>query len=250
MEKKLVSLGLLPELESRSPEYLETLHRWGNLPHVVPVEDTARLLAKLCGQDADALFDVLTKAIERLELRAWGRSHDSEREWIEGMFRAFYEPDDFNLELDGPAGQETATLTLKKGAAGRMHWEYMGICPGDAVRLLQARKLKVPEELSSLLPTAANDEVTSINESRPGSAANEPAKTPLQRSAVQDQRILQLLRDRGYDPLHLPDRPKVGKGPKALVKLEAVKDRALFTDKSFEKAWERLRERQEIQGAK
>ena len=62
---------------------------------------------------------------------------------------------------------------------------------------------------------------------------------PKQRA--QESRILQLLTSAGYDPLRLPKREQGKAGTKAEIRALALRERSLFTDISFGKAWERLR---------
>lgn len=62
---------------------------------------------------------------------------------------------------------------------------------------------------------------------------------PKQRS--QEIRILELLKMNGYDPLALAQRKPGKPGPKAEIRTLAMNEPALFSIKSFDKAWERLR---------
>lgn len=61
------------------------------------------------------------------------------------------------------------------------------------------------------------------------------------RQRRQEERILEILRSEGLNPQDLPARRDGKSGPKAMAKATALADRRLFTPKSFEKAWERLR---------
>ncbi|MDQ0608004.1 hypothetical protein QFZ83_002175 [Variovorax sp. W1I1] len=72
---------------------------------------------------------------------------------------------------------------------------------------------------------------------------------PLQKQIAQRNRILQLIKEQGFDPLNLPERPKGGAGAKAAVKKIALTETTLFSASSFEKAWESLRGAGEVAGA-
>lgn len=73
------------------------------------------------------------------------------------------------------------------------------------------------------------------------------AAIPKQRA--QEARILELLRAQGYDPLTLAQRAPGKPGPKAEIKSLALNEPKLFTSKTFDTAWERLRGANEIAGA-
>jgi|TARA_B110000971_G_scaffold154701_1_gene158118 hypothetical protein len=63
---------------------------------------------------------------------------------------------------------------------------------------------------------------------------------------AQEVRIIELLKAQGHDPLFLPARKKEGPGVKAFIKVIALREPALFSDSSFNKAWDRLSGRKEI----
>lgn len=67
---------------------------------------------------------------------------------------------------------------------------------------------------------------------------------------VQEERILELLKEHGYQPTALPLPPSGLAGPKAEVKKAALKEPKLFTSNTFDKAWERLRGMDEIADTK
>lgn len=92
------------------------------------------------------------------------------------------------------------------------------------------------EERSRTDPPAATIPVTST-----------PTQ-PLQKQIAQRNRILQLIKEQGFDPLNLPERPKGGAGAKAAVKKIALTETTLFSASSFEKAWESLRGAGEVAG--
>ncbi|MDQ0027756.1 hypothetical protein J2X90_005592 [Variovorax paradoxus] len=81
--------------------------------------------------------------------------------------------------------------------------------------------------------------------------AGAPLELPMQalpKFQLQEKKILALLREMGLDPKSLPAREKGKPGCKAEAKKTALVDRRLFTDKSFDKAWERLRGGGELAG--
>lgn len=75
------------------------------------------------------------------------------------------------------------------------------------------------------------------------------ASVALPKQRVQESRILELLKDQGYEPLKLSQRKPGKPGPKAEIRTLALNEPALFTKSSFEKAWERLRNDGAVAGA-
>lgn len=71
-------------------------------------------------------------------------------------------------------------------------------------------------------------------------------KAGAQRQRVQERRILELLSGQGYEASRLPPRVQGKRGTKAAIKRLALTEPAVFTDKSFELAWQRLRDAGEI----
>lgn len=67
------------------------------------------------------------------------------------------------------------------------------------------------------------------------------ALAALPKQRAQERRILELLASQGYNPLELPPRMPGKTGTKAKIKALALLDTALFSDKSFDTAWQRLR---------
>lgn len=74
---------------------------------------------------------------------------------------------------------------------------------------------------------------------------NEQCRPPEKRQRQQEQEILAVLRELGYNPKGLPPR----KAGKAGVKSEVRANLPQMTDKVFSKAWERLREFRDIADA-
>ena len=78
----------------------------------------------------------------------------------------------------------------------------------------------------------------------PAPASSELAKAPMQRQRYQEQEILRVIRELGYDPQHLPPNPAGKPGVRATVR---DSDKLpTMTPKVFEKAWQRLRDSGEI----
>lgn len=71
---------------------------------------------------------------------------------------------------------------------------------------------------------------------------------PVQRSAAQDAAILNAIREAGHDPLTLPKNDSGKRGIKAVIREELKGKHTLFPKfgRQFDKAWERLRARKEI----
>lgn len=64
---------------------------------------------------------------------------------------------------------------------------------------------------------------------------------PLQKQNAQELRILEIIRDEGFIPNELPINTAGLPGVKAKVCKKALKESALFSRSSFDKAWARLR---------
>ena len=65
---------------------------------------------------------------------------------------------------------------------------------------------------------------------------------PMPKQRVQESRILELLTSKGHNPLALPSRTPGKRGAKSEIKKLALLEPALFTAKTFDTAWQRLRE--------
>lgn len=75
-------------------------------------------------------------------------------------------------------------------------------------------------------------------------------KPPPSRQRTQELRIHELLSTAGYSAASLPVRKKGMSGVKAEMRKLALLDRSIFSASSFDKAWQRLRENDEIIEAK
>ena len=83
----------------------------------------------------------------------------------------------------------------------------------------------------------------------PEQANTAPTVEVLPKQRAQENRILELLVENGYDPVNLAKRWPGKAGPKAEIRTLTMTEPKLFTEKSFEKAWERLRNEGSIDGA-
>ena len=72
---------------------------------------------------------------------------------------------------------------------------------------------------------------------------------PLPKQRAQESRILELLELQGYSPKSLPQRAPGKPGPKSGTRKQALSERQLFSPKSFDTAWQRLRDADSISGA-
>jgi len=71
-------------------------------------------------------------------------------------------------------------------------------------------------------------------------ATETPGARPMLASQAQDEAILSMLRDKGYDPLAMPPYAPGKPGVKAEIR-RAIGDRGMWTGETvFDKAWERL----------
>jgi hypothetical protein len=106
-------------------------------------------------------------------------------------------------------------------------------------RWIEAIKIQSEHELKKEVPkeqTAA-----------PAPVGDTSVAVPKQRA--QENEILKLLKTQGYDPLKLEARQPGKPGPKAEIRTLALHSPKLFTQSSFDKAWERLRSDGAVIGA-
>ncbi|MDV7212926.1 hypothetical protein [Azotobacter beijerinckii] len=73
---------------------------------------------------------------------------------------------------------------------------------------------------------------------------------PISKACRQDQAVIEMLRQLGYEPKDLPERPAGRKGAKTDVWSELSNRKDLFTERSFSKTWDRLRASGDIVGGK
>jgi hypothetical protein len=106
--------------------------------------------------------------------------------------------------------------------------------PSDVKRWAERQFLDVGQELED----ACNDEVRerlTMADPRPTQEERETLKT----AALQERAILAEIERRGLDPHSLSWYPGQ-RGDKQHIEAVMLKNRSLFTEKSFEKAWESL----------
>ena len=136
-------------------------------------------------------------------------------------------------------GRHLATVNLREFAAWALHVEFDDM----------------PTELVAMAATATTVPVvmpaqTAATPAPVGADGDGPVKpnAPGLKQPAQENRILELLKSKGNDPLKLPDRQRGKGGPKAAIKKLALLEPALFTNKTFDTAWERLRGEGRIAG--
>lgn len=99
------------------------------------------------------------------------------------------------------------------------------------------------EEVSSQLPDLIMEKKTTIGTSEPLQTKIKPNT----RGSLQDQAIIEILKNLNYDPKAIPPRPAGHSGAKSVARREALtKHKDLFTTNSFDKIWQRLRDNGEI----
>jgi hypothetical protein len=100
---------------------------------------------------------------------------------------------------------------------------------------MREKNIAMPEELAALATPEETAPVT---------------QAPEQKFRAQERRILEIIREMGHDPKSLPKSKQGKRGVKADVWSSAQKETHLFTSrKTFDSAWERLRDGDEISDA-
>ena len=102
----------------------------------------------------------------------------------------------------------------------------------------------IPEPLQSIAQPAAP---VTTQESTEVKALSVSVAVPKQRA--QENRIIELLKAQGYEPLKLAQRAAGKPGPKAEIRTLALNEPKFFTQKTFNTAWQRLRDAGELAGA-
>jgi hypothetical protein len=128
-----------------------------------------------------------------------------------------------------------------------LHVGYLRIERAELARIILSGVVLESEKIDSAMQYAL-DETGDAGGGSPQTPAA-PVAQPKQRA--QEETILKLLRGNNYDPLKLPISSKGMPGVKAEIKAIAQKlHPKLFSDSSFVKAWQRLREGAEIKDNK
>ena len=110
---------------------------------------------------------------------------------------------------------------------------------------LQAALAPPPTPRNEPAPPAADTAVSAEPETR----HSDGGTVPRQKQRAQETRILQLLKEQGHDPLKLPTRAKGKRGTRYEIRTIVLNEKPLiFSNSSFEKAWQRLRDGSEIVG--
>lgn len=128
-------------------------------------------------------------------------------------------------------------------AAERLQTENKQKSVSDDLSQLQREILGAPKaasatgtELSALVAMAGGSASVASDKYEP------MAMSALPKQRAQERRILELLRSQGYDPLNLPPRIPGKTGPKSKIKELALRENAIFSVKTFDTAWQRLRD--------
>jgi hypothetical protein len=158
--------------------------------------------------------------------------------------------DGFRVETNGlytiVLGQDV-TLTPNERAA--LSWHPTGAYDQPALPLpctmAQLRKFVNEAGLGGCIDEDAIAELAAMEVA--SGATDLSIAIPKQRA--QEHNILALLRNRHYDPLHLPARGRGARGTKAEIRAAALLLKpSIFTISSFDKAWQRLRSESQIEG--
>ena len=80
------------------------------------------------------------------------------------------------------------------------------------------------------------------------SEQNAATPAPILKQLAQGNRILELLKSKGHDPLNLADRKAGKRGAKSEIRTLALSEPALFTKKTFNNAWQSLRDDGRVAG--
>lgn len=106
----------------------------------------------------------------------------------------------------------------------------------DQVRISAAIIIKIETDKESW-PIASKHEAKNSEQTK---------AIPISKQALQEQEILRYLNELGFEPSKLPNYKNGQPTVKKQVKEELIKNKKLFTARSFLHAWERLRKDKEI----
>jgi len=160
------------------------------------------------------------------------------------LFGIAADPSDVNLVWKHPRGAlRKGGTTLDMGATILSYLKHAMVSRSELHRWVKAMGIK---SAYSFAPVAAAPEQGTVPAQ---TAPLSGALVGLPKQRAQEVRILELLRDNGYDPLKLAQRKPGKPGPKAEIRTLVLTLPALFTQSSFEKAWERLRNDGSVAGA-
>jgi hypothetical protein len=117
---------------------------------------------------------------------------------------------------------------MQKDLGSQLHFQKFS--RAELARWLAADGKASKYSFHASTPNAESDQSTACNRVPP-------------KGQRQEERIIELLRTKGYDPSQLPKRPRqgYGSGVKAEMKSLALREPQLFTESTFNKAWDRLR---------
>lgn len=216
---------------TRNGDYLNTLEQWGNLPEVLSLPDLARFLGHALNQNWAAILKTLEEAILSDQIEYYGL-HSSGR-WERGMMRVLI-PRGANKPKVRQNSDGSINFALHLERGGNIHSEAMGMSPSEALFLLSRRGRRVPEQLRHLLPV----------EDEAAAAPHNQNPRPVGQQRHQENEILRVIGELGYDPKALPKSPPGKPGVRA-----AVRARLNFSKCVFDKAWERLQQQGDIKAS-
>lgn len=137
-----------------------------------------------------------------------------------------------------------AAQRIREGRYETKHVSWL-----ELVQWARSKSYAIPPVLESSVAKTA-PVALAVPESQAAPVLTPGASVAPSKQRTQEKRILELLKAQGYDPLKLAPRMPGKPGPKAEIKTLALTERALFTAKTFDTAWQRLRDAGEVAGAK
>lgn len=241
---------------------------------LLPAEFTARDLAAFLVYGVGTfIHDVLRPAgaFDEAALENVGGSRD---EWARQALREAYELAGRAQAVVGPLDDEAERkahligeqLDKENGQANERERVFEPGIPADEANARRARAkasvARLEKEFEELTAEATQKrerwrkammralfEVEDAQQAETSAPTPEPARVlpvaaPLGRQRHQESEILRVLREMGYDPMHLPPRAAGKPGLRAEVRAKLKN----MTEHVFTKAWGRLRKYKEIRG--
>lgn len=167
---------------------------------------------------------------------------------IEGVFVLRFDPFTLRLSVNGEleSSEILGGFVFNTDVPGKVVMIGTRTLPETAYWVIQSRDLlefeSKPEEFSNPLPDPLIEETPMTGTSEPLQAEEKPKR----KTDRQDQAVIEILIDFGYDPKALPPRQPGLPWVKSDVRKAALNRRNLFTENSFDNTWERLRANGEI----
>jgi hypothetical protein len=124
----------------------------------------------------------------------------------------------------------------------------MGALPDDGFLVVRAESLASFVESLDSGRTNDDDDLEDALSEAGDTLGAVGAHKPHQKQRDQERRVLEILLDKGLDPLKLPIRKSGVRGVKTETRMLALREASLFSKNSFDKTWERLRGYGDIAG--